>query len=157
MNRVRLVLAGLTLLMFASPAFADSISGNASEPHGRVLNNDADASRSPILFPTSFSGYAAGRCNGCLAPFGVAGQLRSTGGRTDVAHQAPMLNPFVENMGPHSKIIGPSGIEGANRGRLFIKGSSNSGNGISVPEPGALSLFGTGLVFFAGFLRRKLR
>jgi hypothetical protein len=154
MNRVLLLLAGLVL---TSPAFADSIIGNASESYGRVLDSHTDDSGSPILFPTSFSGYAVGRCNGCLTQFGIADQLHSTGRRGDVASQTPMLNAFVESMGPHSKIIGPSGIDVSNRGRLFIKGNSNSGGGISVPEPGALSLFGTGLVFFAGLLRRKLR
>jgi PEP-CTERM motif len=159
MNRVLLLLAALVFAsVLASPLFADSIIGNASDPHGRVLDNNAshtDASGDPILFPTSFSGYTVGRCSGCVAQFGVAGQLHRTGGV--VARQSPMLNAFVENMGPRSKIIGPSGIEGANRGRLIIKGNSNGGGGFSVPEPGALSLFGTGLVFFAGLLRRKLR
>src|SRR5277367_4337279 len=120
MNRVlRLLAAPVFASVLVSPVFADSIIGKASEPDGRVLYDHAGVSGGPILFPTSFSGYAVGRCNGCSASYGVGGELRSTGGRGDVAKQTPMLNAFVESMGPHSKIIGPSGIDNSNRGRLF--------------------------------------
>jgi len=47
-----------------------------------------------------------------------------------------------------------------NVGKGFFNGSTTVSSGdtnVTIPEPGSLSLVGTGLVSMAGLLRRKLR
>ena len=40
-------------------------------------------------------------------------------------------------------------------GAPYVRAAKNGGGGMTAPEPGALSLLGTGLVFIAGMFRRK--
>jgi hypothetical protein len=74
-------------------------------------------------------------------------------------HQYTLFGAVSGSLGNGYATVGATTQLVVTTGKGYFSGSANLSSGdtnIVVPEPGTLSLFGTGLVGLAGVIRRKL-
>jgi hypothetical protein len=136
MKRVLLLLA---VVVFAFPAFADSITFYGSQARGRYVNGGALSSENTFAF--NVTGRTGSSTNNNI----------QTGGSLSANWTGSVLN------GAHSQQLNI--VSGGNsKGYRYTYGNVGRGNATTpVPEPETLGLLGTGLFVIGGLVRRKLK
>jgi PEP-CTERM motif len=134
---------------FTSAGFPDIGSGNSTwtyNPDTGELSVSLDSGNDTI------DGYVSWTYNGGLAP---GGQGSLYGNFTVSGTPTGFYGEYVDG-GTYNVDLTFSNCSGEQTGTWVYRCADVSSGEIPVPEPGTLSLLGTGLLTMAGFLRRKL-
>jgi hypothetical protein len=172
MLRKLLLLGALTLVL---PTLASADSSTDYALFGNVSNGTASITGSAIAGGTLSVTSMLTEINGVSVPHGsvslttgtltagaVTGTFTFTGGTIDITNsksQTLFQGTFTTGSVTVSHGVWFINAVASNGGSitLQIHGRAVSGDAIVAPEPGTLSLMGTGLIGLAGALRRKFK